>query len=37
MNITKFSFTNNLTNDCIKHESVELCSVVLSQKKDYSK
>jgi hypothetical protein len=33
MNITKFSFTNNLTNCCIKHESVELCRVVLSQKR----
>ena len=31
MNITKFSFINNLRNDYIKHESVELCRVILSQ------
>ena len=33
MSITKFSFTNNLTEDCIKHETVKLCPVVLSQKR----
>lgn len=27
MNNTKFSFTNSLTNDSIKHESVEFCHV----------
>jgi hypothetical protein len=33
MNITKFSFTNNLTEDCIKRETVEFCRVVTSQER----